>query len=142
MHVLLSTTNLALVINNSVGSWFRNWRELKQGNPLSPLLFILVTDVLTNILKLSWTEKLINNLGPSGMDGFSQCLQFADDTLLFSDVSKSDINSLKLILYCFESSLGLSININDELAITLASMLGCKVLSLPTRYLGIPLHLS
>ena len=36
----------------------------------------------------------------------------------------------------------IGINISDELARTLASMLGCKISSLPTRYLEISLHHS
>ena len=75
-------------------------------------------------------------------------LLYADDTLLFCEVDKDQLKFLRWILMWFEAMSGLKINLNKS-EITpigpvtntkdLASKLGCKIGSLPTSYLGLPL---
>lgn len=77
-------------------------------------------------------------------------LYFADDTLLFLKADNSNIEALKWILIGFENLSGMkinfskyemvSLNISSTETISLASLIGCEVSSLPITYLGIPLH--
>ena len=152
MRSLLQSSSLALGINDSIGNWFNNRRGLKQENSLSPLLFILVTDTLVKILETANSENQIQGIDSDGVTGHIQCLQVADDTLVFCNAEKSSIKILKLILYAFELITGLKINfhksqlialgINEEMLDGFAAMLGCNAGKLPTRYLGISLHHS
>ena len=56
-------TNSAILLNDSPSSWFRNKKGLKQGNPLSPMLFILVADHLARVLNHAQSSKLIEGIG-------------------------------------------------------------------------------
>ena len=75
-------------------------------------------------------------------------LLFADDTLIFCEVSQDQLTFLCWILMWFEALSSLKINLEKSELIragrvsnvdSLASELGCKVGSLPTTYLGLPL---
>ena len=75
-------------------------------------------------------------------------LLFADDTLVFCEDSQEQMTILSWLLMWFEAISGRSINLNKseilpmervENAEVLASELGCKVCSLPSTYLGLPL---
>ena len=62
MPLLFISSTSMLVINNSIGSSYLNKRGLKQGNKLSPLLFILIMDTLTRILKIINLERLLEGI--------------------------------------------------------------------------------
>lgn len=63
--------------------FFKTHRGLRQGDPLSPLLFNLVGDALAAVLESAKTngvlEGLVSNLVPRGLTHF----QYADDTIFF-----------------------------------------------------------
>ncbi|RVW42464.1 putative ribonuclease H protein [Vitis vinifera] len=75
-------------------------------------------------------------------------LLFADDTLIFCDAEADQLQYLSWTFMWFEAISGLKVNLSKTEAIpvgegipmeTLASVLGCKIGSLPTSYLGLPL---
>ena len=78
-------------------------------------------------------------------------LLFANDTILFYDTSREQLLSIRLALSCFQAFTGLKVNVGksenvpvgevNNLA-TLASILHCRVGSLPMKYLGMPLGTS
>ena len=78
-------------------------------------------------------------------------LLFADDTLVFYVDSQEQLAFLSWLLMWFEATSGLRINLNKseilpmgrvENVELLATELGCKVGSLPSTYLGLPLGAS
>ncbi|RVX17546.1 LINE-1 retrotransposable element ORF2 protein [Vitis vinifera] len=75
-------------------------------------------------------------------------LFFADDTIVFCEASKEQVSHLSWILFWFEAASGLRINLAKseiipigevEDSLELAAELGCRVGSLPSHYLGLPL---
>ncbi|XP_035545987.1 uncharacterized protein LOC118348461 [Juglans regia] len=75
-------------------------------------------------------------------------LLFADDTLVFCEANRSQIQTLRALLLCFEAVLGLKVNLGkSEMVcvgavsniIGLASLLDYKVSYFPMKYLGLPL---
>ena len=75
-------------------------------------------------------------------------LLFVNDTLIFSDSNKEQLEALSWAFMWFEAISGLKINLDKSKLIPiieitniedLASMLGCKVGSLPSTYWGLPL---
>ncbi|XP_020266271.1 uncharacterized protein LOC109841739 [Asparagus officinalis] len=140
----------AINTNGKIGSWIMSKRGVRQGDPLSPLLFVLAADAFTSMLNLAAEASLIERLGPINMSQKVCCLQYADDTLVFCKNKRKQLTVLKLILYCFELASGLKINFNKSLLIALedneilqhnlAGMLNCKSGSFPITYLGVPLR--
>jgi len=125
-------------------------RGLKQGDPLSPVLFILAADVLQRMVVLGSENGHLSELNLMGELKNTRSLQFADDTLIFCKANRADITNLKLILYLFEGFSGLSINFAKSSLVyfgkyasrglMLASLLHCPLESLPFKYLGLPLN--
>lgn len=77
-------------------------RELKQGDPFDPLLFLLVVDGLSGIMHWDVYRQLFIGLsvGDNGLV-FSH-LQYADATLLFGEESTENLWTMKIVLLMFE----------------------------------------
>ncbi|WKA01914.1 hypothetical protein VitviT2T_020163 [Vitis vinifera] len=146
-----STASFSLLINGSPSSFFRSSRGLRQGNPLSPYLFLLAMEALSQLLSRARNGNFISGfrVGGRGSEGlFVSHLLFADDTLIFCDADADQLQYLSWTFMWFEAISGLKVNLNKTEAIpvgegipmeTLAAVLGCKIGSLPTSYLGLPL---
>ena len=75
-------------------------------------------------------------------------LVFTNDIILFCEASSEQILSIRLVLNCFQAFIGLKVKVGKREIVpigevsniqTLASILQCKVGSLPMTYLGMPL---
>lgn len=122
---------------------------LRQGDPLSPLLFNLVSDALAAMLDSAKREGVLSGLVfyifPRGITH----LQYADDTVLFVANDDKQIVATKFILYCFEEMAGLKVNYHKSEIFTLglsdndtnrvAMMFNCPVGQFPMKYLGLPI---
>jgi len=136
-------------VNGQRGPYFRTFGGLRQGDLLSPLLFNLVADALSNMLDKAVAKgHLVGTLDWLIPGGVSH-IQYADDTVIMIDGSEKSILSLKLILYCFEWLSGLKINFHksdvyvfgedQERKEVLANMLNCRLGEWPMKYLGLPI---
>lgn len=86
----ISRGSVAVKANDNIGSFFRTKKRLQQGDPLSPIVFIFVVDVLATLVNRAKTHGQINGLIPHLIDGGSSTLQNANDTMLFTnDLEKS-----------------------------------------------------
>ena len=89
---------LVILINGEPTIWFQIHEGLKQGDPLFPLLFIIVVDILACMMEKASSNGLIQEIGTEDFMTKIQCLQYVDDTLLFYNASKFSANDLKFIL--------------------------------------------
>ena len=101
---------VAININGEQGEFFRTYRGLRQGDPLSPILFNLVGDALDLILESAKKAGVLVGLSPNLIEGGITHLQYADDTILFVKPCKQNIITLKFLLFCFEEMSGMKIN--------------------------------
>lgn len=98
------------MINGSPFGFFKNSRGLRQGDPLSPALFILAEEVLSRGLKYIFSSGLVEyNRGGRNFLPVSHLL-FADDTLIFLNGKKSSVQRLFLFLERYEKASGQAIN--------------------------------
>ena len=126
-------------------------KGLRQGDPLSPYLFIIGMEALSCLINRAVEGNYLAGSKIAvgrGEDLVISHLLYADDTLIFGQANKEQLKYLSWILMWFEALSGLKINLNKSEVIPigtvdnveeLASELGCKVGSLPTPYLGLPL---
>jgi hypothetical protein len=142
--------SVAVKINNVEGNFFTTGKGLRQGDPLSPILFNFVVDVFTRMLIKAGDHSLIRGLCPEVRPGGVISLQYADDTILFVENNPETARNLKWVLTYFEQVSGMRINYNkselipinmepEEIA-SFKTILGCVVGDFPIKYLGVPLH--
>jgi len=124
-------------------------RGLRQGDPLSPFLFVIVAEVLNRMLIQAHKLGQLRGLKVGAKEVQLTHLQFADDTLLFCEAEVSQLCLIKKLLLSFQSLSGLAVNYKKSAFIVLgkddvwaqntADMLECTWVQLPILYLGIPL---
>ena len=105
--IKLFYTNISSCIMNNGHStgYFEIKRGVRQGDPLSAYLFILVTELLSRVIN---GNKDIHGIRIGKKE--IKLVQYADDTTMFLKDGKSVQNLLK-ILHAFEMCSGLKINI-------------------------------
>ncbi|KAG8097938.1 hypothetical protein GUJ93_ZPchr0013g34123 [Zizania palustris] len=135
-------------INGELGGYFKTFKGLRQGDPLSPLLFNLVADALSELLLRAQERGRLRGVVPHLVRDGLVNLQYADDTILFMEYNDQNIVALKFLLYCFESMSGMKISyqksevftvgVHREEAERVADKFNCKLGDFPLTYLGIP----
>ena len=141
--------HLAININGEQGPFFQTSRGVRQGDPLSPILFDLVTDALASLIDSAKSAGHITGLVPHLIDHGLSLLQYADDTIIMMENTDANILHMKFLLYCFESMSGMKINYHKSEVVVLgcdqreqervANMLNCRLGALPMNYLGVPI---
>jgi hypothetical protein len=142
----ISSAKFSVLVNGSPYGFFSSSRGLRQGDPLSPLLFVFVMEALSRMINAAVSGGVLDGFRVG--DASCSHLLFADDTLIFCDASSSKIRSLRVLLLLFEAVSGLKVNLakfsiipvgNVDNVGRLADILECEVAYLPVMYLGLPL---
>ena len=84
-------------------------KGLRQGDPLSPILFNIVVDMLAILINRAKDEGQVSGVVPHLVDGGLSILQYADDTILFMDHDIEKATNMKMLLCAFEQLSGLKI---------------------------------
>ena len=93
---LICTSNGLVLINKSPGGFFGSSCRLRQGDPLSPYLFILAGEILSLNLQSLQSQDLIQ---PVSTTAASLChLFYADDIMLFMKATKHSLVVMKSLL--------------------------------------------
>lgn len=149
---ILGSGTSSILLNGVPGKVFHCRRGVRQGDPLSPLLFVLGADLLQTILNTAKALGVIKLPIPQGEGQDFSIVQYADDTLLIMKACPRQLLALKALLNTFATSTGLKvnhaksiivpINVSPERMDILANIVGCKVGQLPFTYLGLPLGIT
>lgn len=62
MKACITTTSFAILVNGDPSSLFKPTRGLRQGDPLSPLLFIIVMEAFNRLLNRAQEQQLIRGV--------------------------------------------------------------------------------
>jgi hypothetical protein len=132
---------VSVMVNGEESNTFKTGKGLRQGDPLSSLLFNLVGDVLIRMLKRASDRGYIKGILDSFVPGRIMTLQYADDTILFSSSGSRELRNLKFILILFEKVSGMKINFDKSEFIPMnldadqihevAHVMNCPLRSLP-----------
>lgn len=145
IQCMLSTSKSAVLVNGCPGPWINCKWGLRQGDPLSPYLFLLVADTLQALIKAAADE--IRH----PVDQMATCavFQYGDDTLVVLKGELRAVQKLKTMLDLFAKATGLTTNYNKNFAVPIhldeaivqecTQVLGCKMEAFPQNYLGLPL---
>jgi len=146
---ILNSGTSSVLLNGLPGKTFHCKRGLRQGDPLSPLLFVLAVDLLQTMIKNAKIEGLLNLPISTDANSNFPIVQYADDTLLIMEAYPIQITFLKEFLLSFAQSTGLKVNCNKSVIVPLniseakldqlPSLLDCQKRTLPFTYLGLPL---
>lgn len=124
-------------------------RGLRQGDPLSPYLFLLCVDGLSHSLHLAAENGVIHGCKVSPTAPVITHLLFADDSFLFFKANKEETKAIKDLLNKYELNSGQSVNyqksgvffssnVRLDKQRELVEMLGVSKATDDSRYLGLP----
>ena len=112
----ISSASFAVLINGSPSHFFSASRGLRQGDPISPLLFLLVMEVFSRMLQAATSTGLLSgfSVGRGNVTTSVSHLLFADDTIIFCDNACEQVLNLRCILIWFEAVSGLRVNLSKS----------------------------
>ncbi|XP_062102955.1 uncharacterized protein LOC133813944 [Humulus lupulus] len=147
--VCLHGTSYVLMMNGRLQGSFQGVKGLRQGDPISPLLFVLVMEYLTRLLQLGalqqdfWFHPMCKSLKIIN-------LCFADDLVIFCKANIGSVQYVKQVFDNFCSSTGLKANLSKSqvffggvsaaVKVQLLQILQLEEGAFPLKYLGIPMR--
>lgn len=96
---LFNTSSTRVLLNGEPGQQIRHRRGLRQGDPLSPMLFIIVMDVFSRIIDKADNLKLLAPLATVQIG--HRVSIYADDVVLFATPQPGDTDLIKGVLHVF-----------------------------------------
>ena len=148
INTCLSTAHYTISINGESHGFFKATRGIRQGDPLSPYLFVLAMEGLGGILHKAAQQTTFRHHWRCKPTNITHVC-FADDLMLFCHADIGSIGVLRSSLDNFTKLSGLTINfakssmylsgIDEGMQHTITNWIGIEQRTLPVRYLGIPL---
>uniref|UniRef100_A0A0A9AE32 Reverse transcriptase domain-containing protein n=1 Tax=Arundo donax TaxID=35708 RepID=A0A0A9AE32_ARUDO len=105
---LLATSSTQILLNGEPGESIKHQHGLRQGDPLSPMMFILIMDVLNSLFIKAGDEGLLQPL--SSRSTRQRVSLYANDVALFIRPAEEEFQITKDILDYFGSASGLQTN--------------------------------
>lgn len=113
-----------MLLNGSLGDFIKHRRGLRQGDPLSSMLFILVIDVLSSLFDKAGRMGLLHALDNSNVK--NRVSIYVDDVVMFIKLAEEDLSCTKVILDGFGEASGLLANMQKNYVIPIR----CNVVAL------------
>ena len=143
----ITTPSFSVCLNGNSSGFFSSTKGLRQGDPISPYLFVLAMEVFSKLLQSKFDQGYIHYHPKTSGIALSH-LMFADDVMIFFDGSEASLHGINEALDDFASWSGLHMSKEKtQLFHAGLSHLDCEAIqrhgfpvgSLPIRYLGLPL---
>jgi hypothetical protein len=146
---ILSSASTSVLLNRVPGKNINCQRGVKQGDPLSPLLFVLAADLLQCVINRAHQQGLLQLPIPLRDGAGFPIIQYVDDTILIMRASQKELICLKDLLETFAQSTGLRVNFAKSCLVPLnmnpqkvelkACVIGCSIQGMPFTYLDLPM---
>ncbi|KAI3761869.1 hypothetical protein L1987_52291 [Smallanthus sonchifolius] len=144
---ILKSASSSVLVNGAPTYIFKCEKGMRQGDPLSPFLFLVVMEALSCMLNRAREEGTIKGIATPNNGPIMTHLLYADDAIVVGEWSKIEVVNIVRILRCFHLCSGLKINIEKsnlfgigvggEEVGDMAREVGCNSDSLPFKYLGL-----
>jgi len=128
---ILQSARLSILVNGKAIGFFSCSRGVRQGDPLSPLLFCLAEEILNRAISASSARGRLIPISYCRGTYLPTHVLYADDIMIFCTGLKSNIR--ELISRFYTGSMSVS------RAHMIANMLGFNVGAVPFLYLGCPI---
>lgn len=150
LALLFRSSHSTVLLNGTPGAKINHARGLRQGDPLSPFLFILAIDTLQRVLELATEDGFLSPL--RGRQARLWLSLYADDAVIFINPIQGEVRALFTVLQHFGSTTGLCLNMSKCMvapircsSLNLEEILegfGGQRVGFPMIYLGLPLTLG
>ncbi|GJT53353.1 ribonuclease H [Tanacetum coccineum] len=145
----VSSVSYSFNINEKIAGHVTLARGLRQGDPISPYLFIMCTEVLSSMIRKLVTQGRIHGVKVCRGASAISHLFFADDNISFLRASSADVINLKNILvrYCRSSGqiinyekleVSFSANVEPHVRTHIIESLEVREVTVQSKYLGFP----
>ena len=145
----VSTVTYSILLNEEPKGFIRPSRGLRQGDPLSPFLFLFCAEGLNALLSRAADNREIRGLYLCRNGPKITHLFFVDDCLLFCRSNKEECQKIQQILDWYEAASGQLVNKNkttlffsrntaEEVQQEIKELLGVPTIKHYEKYLGLP----
>ncbi|KAF5791018.1 putative RNA-directed DNA polymerase [Helianthus annuus] len=144
---VVSSARASVLVNGSPTQEFTCYRGLRQGDPISPFLFVIAMEALTGVMKRACSVGLFHGIRCTNSGPILSHLIYADDVVFLGEWSRANVLNLRRIMWCFYLASGLKVNmakcslfgigVGDGDLADMAELLGCKIGSFPFKFLGL-----
>ncbi|CAN6556372.1 unnamed protein product [Malus baccata var. baccata] len=145
----VSPVKFAVILNGHSRNKFAPSRGLRQGDPLSPYLFLLIGEVLFRLIQVAVENKSLDGVKLGVTGPVLSHIFFADDMLIFFRANEKNCRNLVNLLRSFCDASGQEVNLqkssvffgtNTPVRVSeeLGSILGMPIVDNPGTYLGVP----
>ncbi|KAL6205710.1 hypothetical protein ACLB2K_022964 [Fragaria x ananassa] len=149
----ISTVSYSFLINGEVRGLVLPSRGLRQGDSLSPYLFLLCAEALSRLIMEAEVGGRLHGVRVCPEAPMISHLLFADDSLIFFRANEEECGVVRDILLQYErvsgqqvnfqkSSISFSRNICLDAQFQLAAQLGVTRVTKHDKYLGLPIEVS
>jgi hypothetical protein len=150
IQIALRTASTKLLVNGAPGRKIWHARGVRQGDPLSPQLFVLAMEAVTLLFCQAAARGLLSPIGRCSQ--VQRLSIFADDVVVFVKPTVRDLVTVRELLRIFGDASGLRVNCSKTAATMIrgaelerervSAILTCQIADFPIRYLGLQLALK
>ena len=145
------TASYSTLINGETRGFITLSRGIKQGDPLSPYLFLFCAEGLSSFIRRAMDNQLLKGVVSCNGGVKLSHLLFANDSLLFCEATTAECRNLLDILESYEKASGQAINRKKKTTLffnpntrpqvkeEIRNMLGAQIITNCERYLGLPM---